>query len=648
MLTGKKFFLWLLASTFVISLGAYQIFQKIDNQTIQIWDEASTAKTAIEMLRHNSFFAAYEDGVPSYSDPKPPMSSWIKILSYKLFGINEFSVRFPSALAALLTIVFLWYFGAYTLREPWLGVLFALFLSCTPGFITYHVARTGDPDALLVFFTTLTILFYFKLLTEFPGYQKRNFILFSFFLALTALTKGIAGFAAFIGLGIFTLLEPQGLKLLRNIRFWLSLLIPVLLLAAYYLTREMMDPGFLKAVYQNELSLAVSSPYRETPKHPEFGFYFDYIIRKGFFPLIILVPLVFYCIYPNRIKSAVLCKLVRFALFGAVGFILAMSFFFTKNEWYIAPVYTFLVILAGTGTWFFFRHTGMRLKSAGRSWKNALLALLVLLICFPASIQIFNQNDRGNQVYRLNREGNFIKKVRETLPEVKDFSVVVPYNDRQAKFYALKYEYEEDCKIYLWPTANSIKQTDTVVAICDKAQQSDFQARHRYKVLFNDKYCTLYKVLGHKPKNPIFDSLYYVQKLAGNGNSGFICLSDTSIRFISNGLLQYCADEKQSFIVASKSRPYAISVSFSALNYNRIRTTAWRRADDKKGYVVISIPKHGFYRQSEEVIEQKGIWVKISNEVSVPFDYNGEPVKVYLWNSQGADMHFRDLRVYLF
>jgi 4-amino-4-deoxy-L-arabinose transferase-like glycosyltransferase len=72
-----------------------------------IWDanEALYAETAREMLERSDFLHPTFNYAPRLQ--KPPFTYWAIAASYRLFGINEFAVRVPSALAATFLLGFL-------------------------------------------------------------------------------------------------------------------------------------------------------------------------------------------------------------------------------------------------------------------------------------------------------------------------------------------------------------------------------------------------------------------------------------------------------------------------------------------------------------------------------------------------------------
>src|SRR5919197_2329129 len=62
--------------------------------------DATHAQAAKEMLRRHDWVTLHVNGV-RYLE-KAPMLYWLVAISYRLFGVNQFAVRFPTALAIVL------------------------------------------------------------------------------------------------------------------------------------------------------------------------------------------------------------------------------------------------------------------------------------------------------------------------------------------------------------------------------------------------------------------------------------------------------------------------------------------------------------------------------------------------------------------
>ena len=72
-------------------------------------------------------------------------------------------------------------------------------------------------------------------------------------LVLAVMRKGIAGAFALAGLFAFSLVSGRLVLLLNDIRVWLLAIVAFTLCLGYYGSREAYDPGYLQAIWDNEL-----------------------------------------------------------------------------------------------------------------------------------------------------------------------------------------------------------------------------------------------------------------------------------------------------------------------------------------------------------------------------------------------------------
>jgi len=324
------------------------VFGFLDTLPIRIWDEARLAINAIEMNLNNNFIVTYYNGNPDLWNTKPPLMIILQTIFMKFIGVNEFSVRLPSALAALFTISSLLVFSRYYLKNFWFGFITICILITTQGYINTHAVRTGDYDALLTFFTTISALLIFIFIET-----KKNKFLYLFFitLALAVLTKSIAGLLFTPAILIFIIIRKQLFQLLRNKHFYYGLSIFTFLILGYYFSREILNPGYLSAVFKNELGgrfLEVVENHSE-----DFWYYYtsnlDYKLSSWY----LLVPL--------GILIGLLMKDRRIFLVTLFTTILVTTFFFiitfseTKLGWYDVPIYPFLSIIIAIPVYFVFK-----------------------------------------------------------------------------------------------------------------------------------------------------------------------------------------------------------------------------------------------------------------------------------------------------
>lgn len=125
--------------------------------TAQLWDrdEPRNAGCAVEMLDRGDWV------VPIFNDQlraqKPVLLYWLMMAAYQVFGVNEFSARFWSALLSVGTVAITFSIG-HRLFSPRIAWLSAIILASNIMFAV--AARAATPDALLIFLNTLAIAFY--------------------------------------------------------------------------------------------------------------------------------------------------------------------------------------------------------------------------------------------------------------------------------------------------------------------------------------------------------------------------------------------------------------------------------------------------------------------------------------------------------
>ena len=120
-------------------------------------DEGRYAEIAREMTAQNDWVVPLLQGEP-YLD-KPPLLYWLIMLSYRAFGIHEWSARLIPALAVHCTILIVYLLGRRSLGER-AAFWGALLLSLAPGFI--GMGRLLLIDGLLTLWVTLSIFAAFE------------------------------------------------------------------------------------------------------------------------------------------------------------------------------------------------------------------------------------------------------------------------------------------------------------------------------------------------------------------------------------------------------------------------------------------------------------------------------------------------------
>lgn len=142
----------------------------------------------------------------------PPLFFLVQHIFFKIFGVNDFVAKMPSALCAwaLIGVVFLIGRELYSTKS---GLAAALILTLS----NYHIwlGRMGYLESLMLLLVSLSLLFLLK-----SKNKPRQILLAGFFLGLAMITK-YTSFFLIPAFFIFALIY----KKLFDKKFWLSLLI---------------------------------------------------------------------------------------------------------------------------------------------------------------------------------------------------------------------------------------------------------------------------------------------------------------------------------------------------------------------------------------------------------------------------------------
>jgi len=473
-----------------LALAIFQVAYNIDKPSIKIWDEASSATNAIEMLETGSYWIVLHDGKPTHAvDSLPPLNLWTKVVSYKIFGINEFGVRFPSIMAALIIMLVFIRFGNRFLKNHLFTIIALFLIATTKGFNVYHVIRNGDPEALLLLFVSIYFLVFFVILERYP--RKRIWYLFilgaSVFFAM--FTKSVAGLAPLAGIFVYALFQKNTYLLLKDYRFHLTWMGALALFASYYLIREQYDPGYIREGFLRELGLFDKASLYV--KHPEKDFYFTYLMKVGFYPYFYMIPLSLIVLLFGENKRAK--KLIIYALSASIFFVLGHSMAVTKNEWYISPIYPFLWALMAI-TYAELISILHRFISHKVNYTRIAYPIAIILILFfyrDQYLQIFKANEKyKSYTYHLEREGTFYRDIKLQSNQYKNITIISKNHPRQMKFYTRKYHYlyGDNTQIIKSPNASIIGDT---VLVCMKEIKKEIDSGYKYSILEEDKYCKL-------------------------------------------------------------------------------------------------------------------------------------------------------------
>jgi 4-amino-4-deoxy-L-arabinose transferase-like glycosyltransferase len=253
------------AGLFLVNLG-----------TPSLWDidEGHNAEAAREMM------VAGNAVVPTFNyelrTDKPALLYWLQIGAYRLLGVNEFAARLPSALAALGAVLVTYELGVLLFGAS-AGLLAGLVLASTVMFCA--AAHFANPDALLLFFSSLSLLFFWR---SFARGGRGWFVPAGIASGLAVLAKGPVGLVLPGAVVVLFLLWCHWLRLLFDRRLgWGVLAFGLVALPWYGWVAAETKGQFLRGFF---LTHNVNRFVGTLENHGGPIFYYPLVLLAGFAP----------------------------------------------------------------------------------------------------------------------------------------------------------------------------------------------------------------------------------------------------------------------------------------------------------------------------------------------------------------------------
>jgi 4-amino-4-deoxy-L-arabinose transferase-like glycosyltransferase len=261
------------------AIALFISFFRLGSITLFDVDEAVFSEATKEMVQSGDWITPTYNGENRYD--KPILLYWLMAASYKVFGINEFAARFPSALSGVLLCfsIFLFVMQLYSDKKAvYAAVSFGLSLY----YLTYsHAAVT---DMVLTLFISLSLFSFYLSLKK----NRRYIYGFYLFSSLAFLTKGLIGIVFPFGIAFIYLLITEGLKGMRKgINIWGIILFIVIsfpwYIAQYLINGQEFIQQFIIKHHFMRYAGVISG-------HRGPFYYYIPVIIVGLFPWIAFLP----------------------------------------------------------------------------------------------------------------------------------------------------------------------------------------------------------------------------------------------------------------------------------------------------------------------------------------------------------------------
>jgi len=319
-------------------------------------DEPVYAETPKEMFAFNEFVSPRIYG--EYWYDKPPMYYWLVAASYKIFGMNEFAARFPSAILAVACTLVVYLFGRRLFNER-AGMIGALVLTTSIEF--FYLGKAAVTDMTLLLFLTISLL----------SFIEKKYYLAYIFAGLATLTKGPIGLL-FPGAIVFShILVTRNWSLIKTMKIPSGLVLYALVALPWYVIMYHFHGSAFIDTFLGFHNLTRFT----SPEHPEgvLWYYYIPVLMLGFFPwTAIMLQSMWNSITKSRQDFSVLVFLNIWAMVIFMFFSISQ----TKLVSYILPMYPPLAMIVG---WYIDRLWASHLRQRATSWAivQGILALIL-------------------------------------------------------------------------------------------------------------------------------------------------------------------------------------------------------------------------------------------------------------------------------
>jgi 4-amino-4-deoxy-L-arabinose transferase-like glycosyltransferase len=210
------------------------------------------AEAAREMVQRHDWVTLYTDGI-RYLE-KAPLMYWGTALSYKVFGVSEWSTRLPLMLGVLALLLVTYVLGKRAYGER-AGFYAAVVLATSLG--PYIFTRFQIPDIIVGLWMALSAFFFlFSLEQERPS--RWACWGFAATCALNVLTKSLIGLVFPLGAIFLYLLVTRNLRHILKLRLFSSTIVFLVVAAPWHVLAARANPaqgsvkGFLWFYFVNE------------------------------------------------------------------------------------------------------------------------------------------------------------------------------------------------------------------------------------------------------------------------------------------------------------------------------------------------------------------------------------------------------------
>jgi hypothetical protein len=318
--------------------------------------DAVQAQIARNMLDSGDGVIAHLDGVPYVE--KSPLIYWMIAISYRIFGVHDWSARIPVAFAAVVLAWVVYRYGRWAFEER-AGYYAGLVIATCVGLFLF--TRIQIPDVMLTLSTCLAYWAFQRATDPQETHPERWAAVLAASLGVGVMLKGLIALVV-PGGGIFVYLLLTGQQFSREVWRRLHLLSGALIFltiaAPWHILATLRMPpyldftmhsgpgeyhGFFWFYFMNEhvlrfLNLRYPRDYNTVPRPAFWGLHLLWL-----FPWSVYFP----AVARLSFKPVDRAGQTRLLALCWAGFLLVFFTFSTTQEYYSMPIYPALALLLG-------------------------------------------------------------------------------------------------------------------------------------------------------------------------------------------------------------------------------------------------------------------------------------------------------------
>lgn len=499
----KTLSLWLL----ITGALALRIFVGLIDPFLHIWDEQFHALVAKNMLINPFKPTLIIDPILAYDYKfwdsnhvwlhKQPLFLWQIALSFKLFGISEFTLRFPSQIMSAILVYFIYRIGSISYSKR-AGFYAAVFYVGANFLIELTSGRTPTDhnDIAFLFYVTASIWAWFEYS---KSKNKYWLLLIGMFSGFAILVKWLTGLLVYSGWFIYIISNKESRQKRNNYFDLLKSLIITFIVALpwqiYILFKFPVESTYEYGRFSSHFFKAIEGHGGPWYYHFEI---FQLLYGNGLNYVILISLLIFLAI---RIEKSYKIPIIIWITTVYVFFSIAS----TKMIAFTIIVSPLIYLIVGIIIAFLYNNFKNRLNhSPLKKWLPSMLSIALIFFVFYHTLNynklILADNERRIKIYDRWSNNTLIYKELNNLLPSEDLIV---FNAPKLDFVNILF-YTEFRSRKLIPTLTDIKELkehQITIAIFDDKELPDY--------ILNDKEIIKIKSSIWKTSPPGKPTLYY-------------------------------------------------------------------------------------------------------------------------------------------